>query len=137
MIPGSAMFGGRCSRSYQRFQSSTASASQSTDAKMIPETSTACSARSRSGGTQLDEAHERDLPIGAALVVVVPGPVGREPLPRLRVVGAVEHLSVGPEQTLLHADLHLGVRVAVAEVEVPRRVVGRAGERRHNDPVAL
>src|SRR5438046_9783616 len=115
MIPGSAMFGGRCSRSYQRFQSSTASASQSTDAKMIPETFTASSPRPRSGGTQLDEAHQRDATISAALVVVVPRPVGGESLPGLRVVGTVEHLRVGPEHALVPADLPLGVRLAAAQ----------------------
>src|SRR4051794_27598526 len=122
MIPGSAMFGGRCSRSYQRFQSSTASASQSTDAKMIPETSTIRCVRWRSGGAQLDETHQWDLTIGAALVVVVPRAVGVERGPGLGVVAAVEHLRVGPEHAALHADLHLGVRVAVTEVEVPRWV---------------
>src|SRR4029078_12484383 len=108
MIPGSAMFGGRCSRSYQRFQSSIASASHSTDAKMIPETSTARSS-CRSGGAELDQAHQRDLPVGAALVVVVPGAVGVERGPGLGVVAAFEHLRVGPEHALLHPDLHLGV----------------------------
>src|SRR4051812_5647897 len=122
MMPGSAMLGGRCSRSYQRFHASTASASQSTEAKMMPVTSTA------SGGSQLDQPHQRDPPVGAALVVVVPRTVGVQRGPRLRVVGAVEDLRFGPELATLHADAHLGVGVAVRQVEVPRGMVGRPRE---------
>jgi len=36
MTPGSHTFGGVCSRSYQRFQASMLSASQSSVAKMMP-----------------------------------------------------------------------------------------------------
>ena len=72
---------------------SIASASQSIDAKMIPRRPR--SFRRVSGGTELDESHQRDLPIGAALVVVVPRAISGEPGPGLGVVAVLEDLGVG------------------------------------------
>src|SRR5262249_18420213 len=83
--------------------------------------------RGSPGRSQLDEAHERDPPRGARLVVEVVRAVGRERRPCRVVLVSVEHLRVSPELVVLRTHADRWIRALVAHVEVPVRVTVGAG----------
>ena len=62
--------------------------------------------------------------------------IGDDPGPGLLVLGAVEYLSLGPEPLSLVEDEQFGICGPVGQVQVPRRMLGRSGERGDHDAVA-
>src|SRR5262245_38403852 len=75
----------------------------------------------------LDEADHREPPRRARLVVDVERAVQDERRPGAAAVLVLEHARLCPEGGALHPDQHLGVLLAIAEVQVPGRVRGPAG----------
>src|SRR5262245_65227842 len=83
----------------------------------------------------LDEADHRELPRRARLIVDVERAIQNELRPRAAPVLALEHPCLRPEGGALHPDQCLGVRRPVAQVQVPRRVVGPTRVGRDHDAV--